>query len=134
VHRIKLTLAMLAALCATTTSFWSLTAVKGQSAGLFAPTGVAASDGSYNNKIGISWDVMRGATRYQVFRNTANDPAVAVSLGTTVEAVFYDVTAVAGQTYFYWVRAETAQGASGSVDVVARVDGKTTNIITVTIK
>jgi len=48
VHRIKLTLAMLAALCATTTSFWSLTAVKGQSAGLFAPTGVAASDGHYS--------------------------------------------------------------------------------------
>ncbi|MFN8000708.1 MAG: hypothetical protein U0X75_06785 [Acidobacteriota bacterium] len=49
-----------------------------------------ASDGSYNNKIGISWDAMRGATRYQVFRHTTNDPSAAVSLGTTAEATFYD--------------------------------------------
>ena len=76
-QRIKLTIAMLAALCATTASLWPLTAVKGQSGGLVAPTGVAASDGSYNNKIGINWDTMRGATRYQVYRHTANDAAAA---------------------------------------------------------
>ncbi|MEO6726623.1 MAG: hypothetical protein ABIU20_02685, partial [Blastocatellia bacterium] len=43
-----------------------MTAVSGQSGGLVVPTGVAASDGAYNNKIGILWDTMRGATRYQV--------------------------------------------------------------------
>lgn len=90
----------------------SLPVVSGQSGGLLAPTGVAASDGSYNNKIGISWDTMRNATRYQVFRNTSNDAASAVSLGTTVEAVFFDKTAVAGQSYVYWVRSETATAAS----------------------
>jgi len=93
-------------------SLFPILAVSGQSGALLAPTGVAASDGSYNNKIGISWDTMRGATRYQVFRSASNDAASAVSLGTTVEAVFFDATAAAGQTYFYWVRAENATAAS----------------------
>jgi uncharacterized protein (TIGR03437 family) len=129
-QRIKLTIVMLAVLCATTTGLWPLAAVKGQSEGLAAPTGVAASDGSYNNKIGISWDVMRGATRYQVYRHTANDPAAALSLGTSVEAVFYDTTAVAGQSYFYWVRAENAQSASSlsAPDAGARADGAATGL------
>jgi cytochrome c553 len=129
-QRIKLTIAMLAILCATIAGLWPLTAVKGQSGGLAAPTGVAASDGSYNNKVGINWDVMRGATRYQVFRNTSNEAATAVSLGTTVEAVFYDTTAVAGQTYFYWVRAENTQGASNlsAPDTGTRGSGTATGL------
>ncbi len=90
--------------------FWPV--ASGQGGGLIAPTGITASDGSYNNKIGISWDTMRNATRYQVFRNTSNDAASAVSIGATVEAVFFDKTAVAGQIYFYWVRSETAAAAS----------------------
>lgn len=112
-QRIKLMLAMLVVLCATNSDLWPLAAVSGQGGTPASPTGVLASNGSYNNKIGVSWDTMRGATRYQVYRHTANDPAAAASLGTTVEAVFYDTTAVAGQNYFYWVRAENAQGASG---------------------
>ena len=51
--------------------------VKGQSGGNTpaAPTGVAATDGAYVNKIGIIWDTMRNATGYQVFRNTTTDAA-----------------------------------------------------------
>jgi uncharacterized protein (TIGR03437 family) len=90
-----------------------LSAVRGQGSGLSAPTGVAASDGSYNNKIGISWDTMRGATRYQIFRSITNDAAAALSIGTTVEAVFFDTTAVAEQNYFYWVQAENPNAVSG---------------------
>jgi uncharacterized protein (TIGR03437 family) len=129
-QRIKLTLAMLAVLCATTTGVGPLTAVKGQGGGLAAPTGVAASDGSYNNKIGISWDVMRGAVWYRVFRHTANDPTAAALLGTPVEAVFYDTTAIAGQTYFYWVRAVNAEGASefSASDTGTRGGGTTTGL------
>lgn len=106
-------------------SLLPLPAVSGQSGGLVAPTGVAASDGFYNSKIGISWDTMRGATRYQVFRNTLNDAASAVSIGTTVEAVFFDTTAVTGQNYFYWVRAENTNAASNlsAVDTGFRANG-----------
>ena len=93
--------------------WFNWTAVNAQGGVPPVPTGVTASDGSYNNKVGVSWDVMRGATRYQVFRHTSNNAASAVSLGTTVEATFFDRTAVAGQNYFYWVRAENANAASG---------------------
>src|SRR5690348_12463331 len=89
-----------------------LPVASGQGGALTAPTNLVASDGDYNNKIGLTWDTMRGATRYQVFRHTVNDTAAAVGLGTTVEAAFFDKTAVAGQTYFYWVRAENATAAS----------------------
>lgn len=106
---------------------WPAPAVSGQSGAPVAPTGVAASDGSYNNKIGISWDTMRGATRYQVLRHTANEAAAAVTIGTTVEAVFFDKTAVAGQNYFYWVRAENENAASdlSTVDAGFRANGTT---------
>ena len=102
-----------------------LPAVSGQSGGLIAPTGVAASDGSYNNKIGISWDPIRGATRYQVFRSTLNDAATAVSIGTTVEGTLFDLAAVAGQSYFYWVRAENTSSMSSlsAADTGFRANG-----------
>lgn len=129
-RRIKLTIATLAVLCVITAGLWPLVAVSGQSGGLAAPTGVAASDGSYTNKVGVSWDTMRGATRYQVYRNTTNDAASAVSLGETVEGIFYDATAVAGQSYFYWVRAESATSASAlsTSDTGARASGVTTGL------
>src|ERR1041384_42502 len=73
--------------------------VTGQSATLTAPTNVLASDNSYSTKVGITWDAVRNATQYRIFRNTANDSSAATSLGTTVEGSFFDTTAVAGQTY-----------------------------------
>jgi cytochrome c peroxidase len=87
--------------------------VNGQSGNsLSAPTGVTASDGSYSSKIGITWETIRGATSYQIFRNTINDGASATSVGTTAAGAFFDPTAVAGQTYFYWVRAENGSVVS----------------------
>jgi cytochrome c peroxidase len=81
--------------------------VSGQSGNaLSTPTGAAASDGSYSTKVGITWDTIRGATVYRIFRNTINDSASATSVGTTVAGAFFDTTAIAGQNYFYWVRAE----------------------------
>ena len=81
--------------------------VRGQTSGtLAAPTGVIASDGSYSTKVGLTWDTIRGATSYRIFRNATNDEATATSIGTTAAGAFFDTTATAGQTFFYWVRAE----------------------------
>jgi cytochrome c peroxidase len=79
---------------------------------LAAPTGVIASDGSYSLKIGVYWDAIRNARTYRIFRNTTNDSAAAVEVGTTAAATFFDTTALAGQTYFYWVRAENGNTLS----------------------
>jgi cytochrome c peroxidase len=75
---------------------------------LSAPTGVSASDSSYANKVGIHWDTVRGATIYRIFRSATNDPGTATDVGTSAANFFFDPTAVAGQQYFYWVRAENA--------------------------
>ena len=87
-------------------------AVSGQAA-LSAPTNVSASDNAYATKVGISWDTIRGGTLYRILRHTSNDSSAAVTLGTTVEGSFFDTTGTAGQTYFYWVRAERASVVSG---------------------
>jgi uncharacterized protein (TIGR03437 family) len=129
-QRIKLTIAILAFLGLAVIGWRPLIAVQGQSAPPAAPTGIEASDNAYNNKVGIRWDAMRGATRYQVYRNTTNDAATAVSVGATAEAALFDTTATAGQSYFYWVRAENANGASGfsASDSGTRGTGTTTGL------
>ncbi len=81
-------------------------AVKGQSGSLAAPTGVMASDTKYRDKVRVEWDAIRGATLYRVFRGTTSDPGTAVDIGNTPANTFLDTTATAGQTFFYWVRAE----------------------------
>ena len=91
--------------------FQSFTAT-GQSGGISAPTNVSATDNAYSTKVGVTWDAVRGATLYRVFRNTTNNPANALDLGTTAEAVFFDNTGIAGQIYFYWVRAENGSSTS----------------------
>ncbi|MFN0139454.1 MAG: cytochrome c peroxidase [Pyrinomonadaceae bacterium] len=82
--------------------------VTGQGGGtsLSAPTGVTATDNIYNNKVGVHWDTIRGATSYRIFRNTTNTTTGATDLGTTAAPFFFDAGAIAGQTFFYFVRAE----------------------------
>jgi cytochrome c peroxidase len=94
---------------------WMTPTVKGQSGGgntLFAPNGVRASDGQYADKVGIMWEVVRGATSYRIFRATVNNPAQAVDVGTTASNYEFDSTAAVGQTYFYWVKAENGSATS----------------------
>ncbi|MDX6404176.1 MAG: hypothetical protein QOH70_1631 [Blastocatellia bacterium] len=88
-------------------------AVIGQAVTLSAPAEVTASDNAYSTKVGISWDAVRAATLYRIFRNTVNDSASAVVVGATAEGTFFDPTGIAGQTYFYWVRAENGSVISG---------------------
>jgi cytochrome c peroxidase len=104
--------------------------VSGQnvSSSLTAPTNVLASDSTYSTKIGVTWDAIRGATLYRVFRNPANNPATAVTVGTTVEGSFFDTSAVAGQTYFFWVRAENGNAVS---DISQPDEGTRANGVTI---
>src|SRR3989441_1689864 len=97
----------------------------GQATTLSAPTNVTASDVAYVTKVEIEWEAIRGATLYRVFRNTSNDAASAIALGTTTQGSFFDTTAVVGQTYFYWVRAENGSNLSNlsSPDQGTRASG-----------
>src|SRR5436190_22694452 len=84
----------------------------GQGGALSAPTNVVASDGSYISKVGLTWDTIRNATNYRIFRNTVNNPATATDVGTTANNALFDQTGLASTGYFYWVRAENASTVS----------------------
>ena len=77
------------------------------------PSGLIASDGTYTNKVVMSWKAVVSATSYQIFRHTINDSASAGQIGTTGSTTYNDTDAVAGTTYYYWVKATNSIGASG---------------------
>ena len=67
---------------------------------------VGATDGTFPGGVRVSWTVIPDATGYEVRRNTANTilGATLVYSGTT--ALFDDLTATPGVTYYYFVRAQ----------------------------
>ncbi|MBI2438662.1 MAG: VCBS repeat-containing protein, partial [Lentisphaerae bacterium] len=97
-----------------------------------APSGVSATEGSYTNRIRITWQGVAGATGYEIWRSLTNDPDMAgpiadvpagqsargqrsaVSGQPTVyslqsTAYYYDDYAINPiNAYYYWVRAKTA--------------------------
>lgn len=78
-----------------------------------APTGVAASDSTFADRIRVSWNVVSEATHYEVFRNFSNDPANATLLATTTATHFDHLEVYTPTVYYYWVRAVNGAGASG---------------------
>ena len=80
---------------------------------LAAPTNVLASDGTYSDKVRVTWNVVAYAAAYQVRRNTTNDFSTASTVAASVSGTTCDdTTAVPMQTYYYWVRAENGFGYS----------------------
>ena len=78
-----------------------------------APTNVSASDGTYMDKVEVTWTVSPGATSYTVYRSTSlYNWATKTALGTTSETSLIDSTATPGRTYYYWVKASNTYGTS----------------------
>jgi hypothetical protein len=96
-----------------------------QSGSLAIPANLAATDNEYATKVAVTWDAVRGATLYRVFRNTTNNSATATVIGTTPQSTFFDATAAPGQSFFYWVRAENGSvvSALSQSDQGARTGG-----------
>src|SRR5439155_1692175 len=77
-----------------------------------APSNLAASDGTYADHVGLTWNAGDGAQRYELWRLAPqHDWAV---LGTTTGTVYEDTAVTPGTIYYYKVRA-ARQGQGGVV-------------------
>ena len=80
-----------------------------------APTGVSATDGTYTDKVRVTWYTSSGASYYRVYRGTSSSSSYATALGSWQTSTTYDDTsAVAGTTYYYWVKAATSSSGTNA--------------------
>jgi len=76
------------------------------------PTNVSASDGTYRDRVQVTWTSSLGATSYTVYR-AASTTTRSKKLGTTSSTSLSDTTASKGGTYYYYVTASNSYGTSG---------------------
>jgi len=89
-----------------------------------APTNVQASDGTYMDKVEVTWTASSGATSYTVYRATQRW-GTKTALGTTSDTTYDDTTALAGKIYYYFIKATNTYGTSGfsASDAGSRSEG-----------
>lgn len=73
-----------------------------------APTGVSASDGTFDDKVRIAWEPAPNASGYVIYRNTIEDTNTAVAIGGSTATNYDDVSSGMSVTSFYWIAATNA--------------------------
>jgi len=95
------------------------------------PTNVAASDGTYADRVAVNWTAAAGATRYDVYRADSQYGSYG-KIGDATGTSYNDSTAATCQTYWYKVAACNACGCSGSstadAGLAGTVPGVPTNV------
>ncbi|MCK4304505.1 MAG: PD40 domain-containing protein, partial [Candidatus Eisenbacteria sp.] len=76
-----------------------------------ATTNVQATDGTYTDKVRITWSASSGATSYEVYRATSSGGTKS-KIGTPSGTYYDDTSASVGTTYYYWVKAKNTYGTS----------------------
>jgi len=75
---------------------------------------LTASNGTSASHVALTWVKSSYATSYKIFRSTSNNRESASQIATGVSGTSYnDTSAVAGATYYYWVKATNTAGDSG---------------------
>jgi len=76
------------------------------------PTGVTASDGTYSDRVRVTWNSVGDATRYDVYRAQAGCGTY-TKIGEATTTTYDDFSVVAGKVYWYRVKACNPCGCSG---------------------
>jgi|GEM_PF-3465161 len=76
------------------------------------PTNLQASDGTYPDKVQLTWTASLGATSYKIYRATSATGTKTL-LGSITGTTANDTSANPGVTYYYWVKA--CRGSKSSV-------------------
>ena len=99
------------------------------------PVGVIAGNDNLVPQIRVTWSPIIGATSYEVWRSTTNNPASAIRVASNVPiALFYDLTAVSGANYFYWIKAVNSAGASNFSGSATNMLPPSNAVITITVE
>lgn len=78
------------------------------------PTGLSATQGTFSDRVRLTWDPVGLAQAYEVYRSSQESQSTAQALELDVEAVQYDDHAPVGWTFYYWVAARSALDISSS--------------------
>ena len=68
------------------------------------PTGISASNGTYNDKVRISWDGVAGASSYKIYRATSPNGTYSL-VDIDLSSPYNDTSASLGVTYYYKIKA-----------------------------
>jgi surface antigen len=77
-----------------------------------APSGVSASDGTYTNRVSITWNSVTNASSYEVWRGTSSYSGSASKIGTSSGTSYNDYSVTPGTYYYYWIKAKNSGGTS----------------------
>ena len=80
------------------------------------PANVSASDGTYTDKVYITWSSVGGATHYRVYRATSAGGTPTAKSGWQTGTSYNDTSAQASTTYYYWVKAANSSGGAHESD------------------
>jgi hypothetical protein len=80
--------------------------------GLSAPSAPVLT--ASNGQITATWTAVQGATAYEVWVGTVNNPNTATKRGNDVSDLFAVITSLTnGTTYYVWIKAKNSVGVSG---------------------
>jgi hypothetical protein len=91
------------------------------------PGNLVATQGTFGDRIRLTWSPVGAATRYEVYRAARSVREIAQALSTQVTISEYNDLAPVGWTFFYWLAAANAQGTS---DWAGPVRGRAGNSVT----
>lgn len=75
------------------------------------PAGLTATDGTYSNRIDITWNAADGANGYDLWRSYSTNASV--QIGTNLSSTIYqDTTVVTNVIYYYKAKSRNAYGVS----------------------
>ena len=81
---------------------------------LTAPIGVQASDGTFDDRIVITWNPVNVSdVSYEVWRGNANDNTSATLIASVTDPTYTDTDATPDSTFWYFIKAKTPLASSG---------------------
>ena len=103
---------------------------RASAAGVQAPV-VTAANVADSGKIKLSWSAVEGAEKYEIYRATSKNGSYS-RRAATAKTAYTNTGVEAGKTYYYKVRAITAEGAYADSRIVSRTCDLARPVVTVT--